>query len=67
LRIARAAGANAALSARLASEPGFLIERLVEPRPVPEAARINRDDYARLNSEPTGFLAIRAVPDPRAV
>lgn len=46
-------------------DAGFLIERLVEPRPVPEAARINRDDYARLNSEPTGFLAIKAVPDPR--
>jgi SAM-dependent methyltransferase len=46
-------------------DAGFLIERLVEPRPVPEAARINRDDYARLSREPTGFLAIRAVPDPR--
>jgi SAM-dependent methyltransferase len=44
---------------------GFLIERLIEPRPKPEAAEINRDTYDRLMSEPTGFLSIRAVPDPR--
>lgn len=44
---------------------GFLIERLLEPRPTPEAARIDREDYERLMREPTGFLAIRAVPDPR--
>ncbi|GAA2340624.1 class I SAM-dependent methyltransferase [Saccharopolyspora halophila] len=44
---------------------GFLIERLVEPRPTAEAAAINRASYERLSSEPTGFLAIRAVPDPR--
>lgn len=46
-------------------EAGFLIERLREPRPTAEAAEINRDDYERLIREPTGFLAIRAVPDPR--
>ena len=44
---------------------GFLIERLVEPQPRPEAAAINADAYRRLTSEPTGFLAIRAIPDPR--
>lgn len=44
---------------------GFLIERLVEPRPQPEAAELNREVYERLHREPTGFLAIRAVPDPR--
>jgi len=42
---------------------GFLIERLVEPRPTARAAEIDRDDYERLMREPTGFLAIRAVPD----
>jgi SAM-dependent methyltransferase len=46
-------------------EAGFLIERLQEPRPTAEAAEINSDDYERLTREPTGFLAIRAVPDPR--
>ncbi|GAB3242190.1 class I SAM-dependent methyltransferase [Mycolicibacterium hippocampi] len=46
-------------------EAGFLIERLLEPRPVAAAAEINREDYDRLTREPTGFLAIRAVPDPR--
>lgn len=44
---------------------GFLIERLLEPRPTSAAAAINRDDYERLMREPTGFLAIRALPDPR--
>jgi hypothetical protein len=46
---------------------GFLIERLVEPRPTPAAAAIDPVAYARLTSEPSGFLAIRAVPDPRYV
>jgi ubiquinone/menaquinone biosynthesis C-methylase UbiE len=46
-------------------EAGFLIERLLEPRPTPEAVDIDREDYERLTREPTGFLAIRAVPDPR--
>jgi SAM-dependent methyltransferase len=44
---------------------GFLIERLVEPRPTADSAGIDPDDYARLTREPTGFLAIRAIPDPR--
>jgi SAM-dependent methyltransferase len=46
-------------------EAGFLIERLLEPRPAPEAADHNPDRYQRLCREPTGFLAIRALPDPR--
>jgi ubiquinone/menaquinone biosynthesis C-methylase UbiE len=46
-------------------QAGFLIERLVEPRPTAAAAEIDRDRYERLHREPTGFLAIRAVPDPR--
>jgi SAM-dependent methyltransferase len=46
-------------------EAGFLIERLLEPRPTEDAAEIDREAYERLTREPTGFLAIRAVPDPR--
>ena len=46
-------------------EAGFLSERLLEPRPTADAAEIDREDYERLIREPTGFLAIRAVPDPR--
>lgn len=44
---------------------GFLIERLTEPRPTAHAAAIDRAKYERLSREPTGFLAIRAVPNPR--
>jgi ubiquinone/menaquinone biosynthesis C-methylase UbiE len=46
-------------------EAGFLIERLIEPRPLAEARDIDRDAYERLSREPSGFLAIRALPDPR--
>ncbi|MCN0180307.1 class I SAM-dependent methyltransferase [Salinispora arenicola] len=45
-------------------EAGFLIERLVEPRPTAEAAHVDRDRYERLLREPIGFLAIRALPAP---
>lgn len=41
---------------------GFLIERLLEPRPSPEAAGIDPEDYERLCREPTGFLAFRLRP-----
>lgn len=41
---------------------GFLIERLWEPRPVASAAELNPDDFAVLQCEPRGFMAIRAVP-----
>lgn len=46
-------------------QAGFLIERLLEPRPAHTAAAIDRDKYNRLHREPTGFLAIRAIPDTR--
>lgn len=44
---------------------GFLIERLLEPRPTAQAATIDPDKYHQLSSSPTGFIAIRAIPDPR--
>jgi SAM-dependent methyltransferase len=43
------------------SAAGFLIERLIEPRPVPEAAAIDPRDYERLCREP-GFIAFRLRP-----
>jgi SAM-dependent methyltransferase len=43
---------------------GFLIERLLEPRPAPEAAAVDGQDYERLAREPTGFIALRLVPRP---
>jgi SAM-dependent methyltransferase len=43
---------------------GFWIERLLEPRPVPEAAAIDPGSYERLCREPTGFLAFRLRPGP---
>ncbi|MEV0070030.1 class I SAM-dependent methyltransferase [Amycolatopsis sp. NPDC050768] len=46
-------------------EAGFLIERLVEPRPQVAGAEVDPVRYERLSCEPTGFLAIRAIPDPR--
>ncbi len=42
-------------------EAGFLIERLREPRPVPQAKALNPEDYELLNREPRGFLALRAL------
>jgi SAM-dependent methyltransferase len=46
------------------SAAGFVIERLVEPRPVGEAAQINPEEYARLHREP-GFIAFRLLPSDR--
>lgn len=43
---------------------GFLIERLLEPRPSPEAQGLRPGDYERLHREPSGFLAIRALARP---
>jgi SAM-dependent methyltransferase len=43
-------------------EAGFLIERLLEPRPAPETAAINPEDYEKLVHEPTGFIALRLLP-----
>jgi SAM-dependent methyltransferase len=45
-------------------QAGFLIERLLEPRPVPEAAALDLADYERLAREPRGFIAFRLVPRP---
>lgn len=42
-------------------EAGFLIERLREPRPVPEGRALDPEDYERLHREPRGFLALRAI------
>lgn len=49
-------------------QAGFLIERLVEPRPVPAAAAARPEEYERLHREPRGFPAVRALarPDPDA-
>jgi SAM-dependent methyltransferase len=43
-------------------ESGFMIERLLEPRPAPSAEALDPEMFARLQREPRGFLAIRAVP-----
>jgi len=43
---------------------GFVIERLLEPRPVPQAAAIDPEEYRRLAREPRGFLAFRLRPRP---
>ena len=43
---------------------GFVIERLVEPRPVPEAEAVDPARYERLAREPTGFIAFRLRPRP---
>lgn len=41
---------------------GFVIERLLEPRPVPAAAAVEPRDYERLAREPRGFIAFRLRP-----
>jgi SAM-dependent methyltransferase len=41
---------------------GFVIERLLEPRPVPEAAALDPERYQRLAREPQGFIAFRLRP-----
>jgi SAM-dependent methyltransferase len=45
-------------------QAGFLIERLLEPQPTPEAAAINPAHYEQLTREPTGFMAFRLIPRP---
>jgi SAM-dependent methyltransferase len=42
---------------------GFLIERLVEPRPVAAGQAVDPEDFDRLRREP-GFIAFRLVPRP---
>ena len=44
------------------ADAGFLIERLVEPRPVPEAAALNPAKHERLSTGPYGFIAFRLRP-----
>ncbi len=41
---------------------GFLIERLTEPRPLPEAAAVDPDRYELFVREPQGFMAFRLRP-----
>jgi SAM-dependent methyltransferase len=43
---------------------GFLIERLLEPLPLPEAAGIDPEDYERLCQAPIGIIAFRLRPAP---
>jgi hypothetical protein len=45
-------------------QAGFLIERLLEPRPAPEAAAVDPAEYEKLSHEPRGFIAFRQVPRP---
>lgn len=47
------------------AEAGFLIERLIEPRPVAAGAHGDPEDFERLQREP-GFLAMRLVPRPQS-
>jgi SAM-dependent methyltransferase len=47
--------------AREFAEVGFVIERLVEPRPTAEMAVQFPEDYAKLEQEP-GFIAFRLLP-----
>jgi SAM-dependent methyltransferase len=44
------------------ADAGFLIERLVEPRPAPEAAALNPAKHERLSTGPYGFIAFRLRP-----
>jgi SAM-dependent methyltransferase len=43
---------------------GFLIERLIEPRPAPEMARTHPETFARLTAEP-GFVVFKLRKDSR--
>jgi ubiquinone/menaquinone biosynthesis C-methylase UbiE len=45
-------------------QAGFLIERLLEPRPASEAAVTGPEDYRDLTREPRGFMAFRLLPRP---
>lgn len=46
------------------NQAGFLIERLLEPRPAPEAVVAGPEGYDHLTREPRGFMAFRVVPRP---
>jgi SAM-dependent methyltransferase len=43
---------------------GFLIERLLEPLPVPEGATIDPEEYERLCRAPVGIMTFRLRPAP---
>lgn len=43
-------------------QAGFVIERLLEPRPAAESAQVDPQRYERLTREPYGFLALRLRP-----
>jgi SAM-dependent methyltransferase len=45
------------------AEAGFLIERLVEPRPAASGQAVDPEDFDKLQREP-GFLAFRLIPRP---
>ncbi|HEY6311859.1 MAG TPA: hypothetical protein VIY52_13780 [Streptosporangiaceae bacterium] len=45
-------------------QAGFLIERLLEPRPAREAAAVDPEHYEKLTREPRGFIAFRLAPRP---
>lgn len=45
------------------AEAGFLIERLVEPRPAASGQVVDPEDFEKLQREP-GFLAFRLIPRP---
>ncbi|UCH58175.1 MAG: class I SAM-dependent methyltransferase [Candidatus Bathyarchaeota archaeon] len=47
------------------SEAGFLVERILEPKPTPEFKEREPEDYERLTKEP-GFICIRARKPLRA-
>jgi SAM-dependent methyltransferase len=42
-------------------QAGFLIERLVEPRPLPAGAAVDPEQYERINCSPRGFIAFRLL------
>ena len=44
------------------ADAGFLIERLAEPRPAPEAAPLGPAKHERLSTGPYGFIAFRLRP-----
>ena len=43
-------------------QSGFVIERLLEPRPAPETARVYPKWYEQLTRGPSGFIALRLRP-----
>jgi SAM-dependent methyltransferase len=43
-------------------QAGFLIERLTEPRPLPEASAADPERYRKCSRTPYGFIAFRLLP-----